>query len=155
MSPPSVPKLDVEDSQSPPSEDDTPENIPVSSTPAYSSPAGLDASVLPWDRESQSQGGISVDIGIPHTDLVDDNASTGDTAVGLSPDSTLSDNQTKDASDLLLVADEFCLNTLFDDVIYIHAQKLSAPKPRRGKPRKASPLPSMSHTYVSKGGGEW
>ena len=49
LSPPSVPKLNVEDSQSPPSEDEAPEDIPVSSTPACSSPAGLDASVPPWD----------------------------------------------------------------------------------------------------------
>ena len=50
--PPSVPKLSVEDSQSPLSEDDAPEDIPVSSTPACSSSVGLDASVPPWDSES-------------------------------------------------------------------------------------------------------
>ena len=139
LSPPSVPKLSAEDSQSPLSEDDAPEDIPVSSTPACPS-----SGVPPWDSESWSQGGISKDIDIPHTDLIDDNASTGDTAVGLSPDSALSDNQTKDASDQLLVTDDLCLKTLFDNVIHIHAQKHPAPKPRRGKPRKASPLPSAS-----------
>ena len=127
--------------QSPPSEDDAPEDIPVSSTPACSSPVGLDASVPPWHSESQSQGGISEDIDIPHTDLVDDNASTGDTAVGLSPDSALSDNQTKDASDLLLVADDLCLGTLFGDVIHIHAKKRLAPKPRKGNLGKLAPCP--------------
>ena len=76
LSLPSVPKLSVEDSQSPLSEDDAPEDIPVSSTPACSSSVGLDASVPQWDSESQSQGGISEDIDFPHTDLIDDNAST-------------------------------------------------------------------------------
>ena len=116
----------------------------MSSTPACSSPVGLDSSVPSWDSKSQSQGGISEDIDIPHSDLVSDNASTGDTAVGLSPDSALSDNQTKDASDLLLVADNLCLNTLFDDVIHVHAPRRPAPKPWKGKPRRPSPLPSAS-----------
>ena len=142
LSPPSVPKLNVEDSQSPLSEDAAPEDVAVSSTPACSSPAGLDASVPSWDSESQSHGGISEDIDIPHTDLVHDNASTGDTAIGLSPDSALSDNQTKDASDLLLMADDLHLNTLCD--IHVHAQRHPAPKPQKGKPRRASPLPSAS-----------
>ena len=146
LSSPSIPKLNVEDSQSPRGEDGVPEDIAVSSTPACSSPVGLDASVPSWDSESQSQGGSSEGIDIPHTDLVCDNASTGDTAVGLSPDFALSDNQTKDASDLLLVADNLCLDTLFDDVVHVHAQRRPAPKPRKGKPRRVSPLPSASPT---------
>ena len=58
------------------------------------------------------------------------------------PTSSLSDTQVKDASDLLLVEDNLCLDTLFDDVIHIHAQK--RPVTKKGKSKSPSSLPSAS-----------
>ena len=76
------------------------------------------------DGKSQSSEQMSENSDIPLTKLSTDNAPGNDTSdVDLPPTSSLSDSQVKDASDLLLVEDDLCLDTLFDDVIHIHTQK--------------------------------
>ena len=53
-----------------------------------------------------------------------------------SPNSSLSDSQVKDASDLLLVEDNLGLDSLFEEVIHVHAQKPQVPRqPKRGQGR--------------------
>ena len=125
--------------QSLPSEGDAPEDIPVSSTPACSSPARLGTSAPPLDSESQPQRGISQDISTPLTATLP-LLIWYMTMLPLVTD----------------VADDLCLNTLFDNVTHIHGQKCPAPKPRKGKPRRASPLPSASPAEsTSKTGQPW
>ena len=82
---------------------------------------------------------------IPLTKLSTDSAPGNDILdVDLPPTSSLSDSQVKDTSDLLLVGDDLCLDTLFDDVTHIHAQKCPVTKAKKGKSKSPSPLPSAS-----------
>ena len=82
---------------------------------------------------------------IPLTKLSNDSTPGNDTRdVDLPPMSSLSDSQVKGTSDLLLVEDDLCLDTLFDNVIHTHAQKCPVTKPKKGKSKSPSPLPSAS-----------
>ena len=148
LSPPSVPKYPVEnDSQSSSTRDEVPEDTPISSTliemdPCSSTPES-DPKTSLIDGKSQSSEEMSENSDIPLTKLSTDNAPGNDTLdVDLPPTSSLSDSQVKDASDLLLVEDNLCLDTLFDNVIHIHAQK--RPVTKKGKSKSPSPLPSAS-----------
>ena len=148
LSPPSVPKFPVEnDSQSSFTMDEVPEDTPISSTPIEMDPCSStpesDPNTSLIDGKSQSNEEMSPNSDIPLTKLSTDNAPGNDTLdVDLPPTSSLSDSQVKDASDLLLVEDDLCLDTLFDDVIHIHAQK--RPVTKKGKSRSPSSLPSAS-----------
>ena len=130
--------------------------MPIEMDPCSSTPE-LDASTSLLDGKGQSSEDMSENSDIPLTNLLDDNAPGDDTPdVDLPPTSSLSDSQVKDASDLLLVEDDLCLDTLFDDVIHIHAQKHPVIKPRKGKSKSPSPLPSASPaTSTSKTGQQW
>ena len=62
-----------------------------------------------------------------------------------SPNSSLSDSQVKDASDLLLVEDNLGLDSLFEEVIHVHAQKPQVPRqPKRGQARSPKKMSSQS-----------
>ena len=105
----------------------------------------LHASTSLLDDKGQSSEEMSENSDNPLTNLSNDNAPGNDTLdVYLPLTSSLSDSQVKDACDLLLVEDDLCLDTLFDDVIHIHAQKLPVTKPKKGKSKSHSPLPSAS-----------
>ena len=148
LSPPSVPKFPEEsDSQSSLIRDEVPEDIPISpmSIEMYpgSSTLMLDASTSLLDGKGQSSDEMSENSDIPLTNLSNDNApANGTLDVDLPLTSSLSDSQIKDTSDLLLVEDDLCLDTLFDDAIHIHAQK--HPVTKKGKSKSLSPLPSAS-----------
>ena len=118
--------------------------MPIEMDPC-SSPLELDTSTSLLDGKGQSSEEMSENSDIPLTDLLNNKAPGHDTLdVGLPPTSSLLDSQVKDASDLLLVEDDLCLNTLFDDVIHIHAQKCPVIKPKKGKSKSPSPLSSTS-----------
>ena len=127
--------------------DEVPEDTPISSTPIEMDPCSStpesDPNTSLIDGKSQSSEEMSENSDIPLTKLSTDNAPSNDTLdVDLPPTSSLSDSQVKDASDLLLVEDDLCLDTLFDDVIHIHAQK--RPVTKKGKSKSPSSLPSAS-----------
>ena len=113
-------------SQSSPSRDEVPEDTPISSMPIEMDPCSsteLDASTSLLNGKGQSSE-MSENSDIPLTNLLNDNVPGNDTLdAGLPPTSSLSDSWVKNASDLLLVEDDLCLDTLLDNVIYIHAQK--------------------------------
>ena len=71
-----------------------------------------------------------------------------------SPNSSLSDHQDKDASDLLLVEDDLALASLFKEVLHVHAQKLQVPRqPKRGPSRSPKRVSSKSPAEsISKAG---
>ena len=148
LSPSSVPKYPVEnDSQSSSTRDEVPEDTPISSTPIEMDPSSStpesDPNTSLIDGKSQYSEEMSENSDIPLTKLSTDNAPSNDILdVDLPPTSSLSDSQIKDASDLLLVEDDLCLDTLFDDVIHIHAQK--CPVTKKGKSKSPSSLPSAS-----------
>ena len=103
----------------------------------------LDASTSLLDGKGQSSDEMSENSDIPLTNLSNDNApANGTLDVDLPRTSSLSDSQVKDTSDLFLVEDDLCLDTLFDDAIHIHAQK--RPVTKKGKSKSLSPLPSAS-----------
>ena len=110
--------------------------MPIDMDPCFSTPE-LDASTSLLDGKGQSSEKMSENSDIPLTNLLNDNAPGNDTLdVDLPPTSSLSDNQVKDACDLLLVEDDLCLDTLFGDVIQIHAQKHPVTKLKKGKSKK-------------------
>ena len=116
--------------------------MPIEMDPG-SSTLMLDTGTSLLDGKGQSSEEMSENSDIPLTNLSNDNASGNDTLdVDLPLTSSLSDSQVKDASDLLLVEDDLCLDTLFDNVIHIHAQK--HPVTKKGKSKSPSPLPSAS-----------
>ena len=142
LSPPSVPKYPVEnDCQSSSTRDEVPEDTPIFSTPIEMDPCsstpGSDPNTSLIDGKHQSSEEMSENSDIPLTKLSNDTLD-----VDLPPTSSLSDSQVRDASDLLLVEDDLCLDTLFDNVIHIHAQK--HPVTKKGKSKSPSPLPSAS-----------
>ena len=62
-----------------------------------------------------------------------------------SPNLSLSDSQVKDTSDLLLVEDNLGLDSLFEEVIHVHAQKPQVSRqPKRGQARSPKKLSSQS-----------
>ena len=71
-----------------------------------------------------------------------------------SPNLSLSDHQDKDASDLLLVEDDLGLDSMFKEVIHVHAQKPQAPRqPKRGPSMSPKRVSSKSPAeYISKAG---
>ena len=54
-----------------------------------------------------------------------------------SPNSSLSDHQDKDASDLLLVEDDLGLDSLFKEVLHVHAQKPQVPRQPKRDPSRS------------------
>ena len=125
--------------------DEPPEDFPPSSTPV-----DQDSSLLTLKFSDP----------IPQTPipvLVHDHNISSDSPIGpshdsssvedevLSPNSSLSDSQVKDASDLLLVEDNIGLDSLFEEVFHVHAQKPQVPRqPKRGQARSLKKLSSKS-----------
>ena len=115
--------------------------MPIEMDPCSSAPE-LDTSTSLLDGKGQSSEEMSENSDMPLTDLSNDNVSVDDTLdVDLPPTSSLSDSQVKDAGDLLLVEDDLCLDTLFDDVIHIHAQNHPVTKPKKGNLKALVPCP--------------
>ena len=126
-----------------------PGDDPCEDTPPSSTPVDQDSSIFtPESSDPIPETPVSMFIhDSPTTDTTTDPSQDLSSVKDelSSPNSSLSDHQDKDDSDLLLIEDDLGLDSLFKEVIHVHAEKPQVPRqPKRGPSRSPKRVSSKS-----------